>query len=62
LEAGIDTYEDHRMALDFAPAAFRFPGLRINNPQVVTKSYPCFWEHLKASGFELKSEELSVKH
>ncbi len=62
LEAGIDTYEDHRMALAFAPAAFRFPGLRINNPQVVTKSYPCFWEHLKASGFEVKSEELSVKH
>lgn len=57
LEAGIDTYEDHRMALAFAPAALRFNELRINNPQVVTKSYPLFWEDIKAAGFEVKSEE-----
>ena len=57
LEAGIDTYEDHRMALAFAPAALRFDGLRINNPQVVTKSYPQFWKDIKAAGFEVKSEE-----
>lgn len=57
LEAGIDTYEDHRMALAFAPAAMRFEGLLINNPQVVTKSYPQFWEDVKAAGFEVKSEE-----
>lgn len=56
-ETGIDTYEDHRMALAFAPAALRFEGLRINNPQVVTKSYPQFWEDIKAAGFEVKSEE-----
>ena len=55
LEAGIDTYEDHRMALAFAPAALRFDGLRINNPQVVTKSYPQFWNDLKAAGFEVHS-------
>ena len=47
----IDTYEDHRMALAFAPAAFRLPRIRINNPQVVTKSYPAFWEHLNKAGF-----------
>ena len=57
LEAGIDTYEDHRMALAFAPAALHFEGLRINNPQVVTKSYPYFWEDIKAASFEVKSEE-----
>ena len=57
LEAGIDTYEDHRMALAFAPAAMQFEGLLINNPQVVTKSYPQFWEDVKAAGFEVKSEE-----
>ena len=57
LEAGIDTYEDHRMALAFAPAALRIDGLRINQPQVVTKSYPHFWDDLKAAGFEVKSEE-----
>ena len=55
LEAGIDTYEDHRMALAFAPAALCNEGLRINNPQVVTKSYPKFWEDLKAAGFGIKS-------
>lgn len=47
----IDTYEDHRMAMAFAPAAIMFPGLKINNPEVVTKSYPTFWEDLKAAGF-----------
>ncbi len=56
-EAGIDTYEDHRMALAFAPAAFRTGQLRINNPQVVTKSYPKFWEDIKAAGFEVNSEQ-----
>ena len=54
LEAGIDTYEDHRMALAFAPAALRFEGLRINNPQVVTKSYPQFWEDISQAGFQLE--------
>ena len=53
LEAGIDTYEDHRMALAFAPAALRFEGLKINNPQVVTKSYPKFWEDISQAGFQL---------
>ena len=53
IEAGIDTYEDHRMALAFAPAALCFEGLRINNPQVVTKSYPKFWEDLSQAGFQL---------
>ena len=57
LADGIDTYEDHRMALSFAPAALRYAGLRINNPEVVTKSYPHFWEDIKAAGFEVKNEE-----
>ena len=55
LEAGIDTYEDHRMALSFAPAALRFEGVRINNPQVVTKSYPHFWDDLRAAQFSVES-------
>lgn len=49
----IDTYEDHRMAMAFAPAAIKFPGLRINNPQVVTKSYPQFWDDLEHAGFTI---------
>lgn len=50
----IDTYEDHRMAMAFAPAAIKFPGLKINNPEVVSKSYPHFWEDLKQAGFEIR--------
>ncbi len=53
LELGIDTYEDHRMALAFAPYAMKQEGLIINNPQVVTKSYPKFWKDLKSTGFEI---------
>ena len=51
MEAGIDTYEDHRMALAFAPFALKADGLIINNPQVVTKSYPHYWDDLRAAGF-----------
>ena len=43
----IATYDDHRMAMAFAPAALCFEGLTIENPEVVTKSYPGFWEDLK---------------
>ena len=39
----IRTYDDHRMAMAFAPAALKHP-IIIENPQVVTKSYPNFWE------------------
>jgi 3-phosphoshikimate 1-carboxyvinyltransferase len=53
IEGGIDTYEDHRMALSFAPASLCIDGLKMNNPQVVTKSYPHFWEDIKSSGFEV---------
>ena len=54
----IDTYEDHRMAMAFAPAAIKYPGLKINNPEVVSKSYPHYWEDLKKVGFEIiESEE-----
>lgn len=50
----INTYEDHRMALAFAPAACRFPGLRINNPGVVSKSYPHYWDDLRKAGFNIE--------
>lgn len=42
----ISTYDDHRMAMAFAPAALCHEGLTIEHPEVVTKSYPTFWEHL----------------
>ena len=50
----IDTYEDHRMAMAFAPAAIKFPGLRINDPYVVTKSYPQFWDDLEKAGWTIE--------
>lgn len=53
-EPVIDTYEDHRMAMAFAPAAIRFPGLRINNPEVVSKSYPEFWNDLRKAGWKIE--------
>ena len=58
MEEGIDTYDDHRMALAFAPYALVAEGLKINNPHVVTKSYPHYWEDLKQAGFkiEMRSE------
>ncbi|MBC7863541.1 MAG: 3-phosphoshikimate 1-carboxyvinyltransferase, partial [Bacteroidia bacterium] len=50
----IETYEDHRMAMSFAPLAFLYPNLIIKEPKVVEKSYPSFWEDLKMFGFEVK--------
>jgi len=48
----IETYEDHRMAMGFAPLAIKEP-FQINDIDVVNKSYPSFWEDLKLFGFEL---------
>lgn len=40
----INTYKDHRMAMSFAPALLSHPTMQINNPEVVNKSFPTFWE------------------
>ena len=48
----IDTYNDHRMAMAFAPLAIKLP-LKINDAGVVSKSYPSFWEDMKTSGFQV---------
>ena len=50
----IETYHDHRMAMAFAPLALLVP-IRIQDADVVTKSYPGFWEDLEQSGFLLGS-------
>lgn len=47
----ISTYEDHRMAMAFAPASLVLPEVRIDEPQVVSKSYPAYWEDLAKAGF-----------
>jgi 3-phosphoshikimate 1-carboxyvinyltransferase len=43
----IKTYGDHRMAMAFAPLALVLGFIQIENPEVVSKSYPGFWEDLK---------------
>ncbi len=51
----IKTYEDHRMAMAFAPAALvRQHGITIANPEVVSKSYPYYWEDLQKAGFSIE--------
>lgn len=47
----IDTYHDHRMALAFAPIALSNGNITINDPMVITKSYPNFYNDLKKVGF-----------
>jgi 3-phosphoshikimate 1-carboxyvinyltransferase len=49
----IATYNDHRMAMAFAPLALRVT-IFIENAEVVTKSYPDFWEDLKSLGFAME--------
>ncbi len=53
-EVFVATYQDHRMAMAFAPLSLIFPGLVIMSPGVVTKSYPNFWDDLFNMGFRLK--------
>jgi len=48
----IATYQDHRMAMAFAPLALKIP-IIIQNAEVVSKSYPTFWEDLKNFGFQI---------
>ena len=48
----IATYNDHRMAMAFAPLALKTP-IVIEDAEVVSKSYPTFWEDLESIGFKI---------
>src|SRR3569833_493886 len=50
----IDTYDDHRMAMAFAPLALVVPEVEVEDYMVVEKSYPAFWEDLKKVGFSFE--------
>jgi 3-phosphoshikimate 1-carboxyvinyltransferase len=50
---GIQTYDDHRMAMAFAPICCRRKMVRIMDPEVVSKSYPSFWDDIRQVGFRL---------
>ena len=49
----IDTHGDHRIAMAMALAVTRHQGLIIREVDVVSKSYPSFWRHLRAAGFTI---------
>ena len=51
----IATYNDHRMAMAFAPLALKVP-IIIENAEVVSKSYPDFWNDLKSLGYEISKK------
>ncbi len=52
----IKTYHDHRMAMAFAPMALSGYILEIDDPMVVTKSYPDFWNDLEKTGFQVNAQ------
>lgn len=55
--AAIETYDDHRMAMTFAALAMKFDSVMIEDPEVVRKSYPGFWNDLKKTGFTVNESE-----
>jgi 3-phosphoshikimate 1-carboxyvinyltransferase len=52
----INTYDDHRMAMAFAPLTLIIPQVEVEDYMVVEKSYPAFWQDLEKAGFELKGQ------
>ena len=50
----INTYEDHRMAMSLAPACIRCGQIIINDAEVVSKSYPHFWDEMRKAGFTVR--------
>ena len=48
-----ETYDDHRIAMAYAPLSILYNSVTIINPNVVEKSYPNFWDHLKKAGFTI---------
>ena len=58
LESGavVATYNDHRMAMAFAPLALR-TSFSINEAEVVSKSFPDYWDNLKELGFNISNSE-----
>ncbi len=55
--AEIQTYGDHRMAMSFAVAGTKIPGVRILDADVVSKSFPSFWDVVRTLGVSLQTNE-----
>ncbi len=56
----IDTHDDHRIAMAFAPAAVFVPGIVIDRPEVVEKSYPGYWDALSRAGFIVQPADAPI--
>ncbi|MDE6277928.1 MAG: 3-phosphoshikimate 1-carboxyvinyltransferase [Muribaculaceae bacterium] len=56
----VNTYDDHRIAMAFAPAAVFVPGVVIENSGVVDKSYPGFWDALREAGFIVQPADAPI--
>ena len=52
--AEIETYDDHRIAMAFSLVGLKVPGIKIKNPECVSKSFPNYWKTLENLGVELK--------
>lgn len=52
------TYGDHRLAMAFACFGFKFTNVQIQNPEVVSKSYPNFWEDMKKIGLKIEERKI----
>jgi 3-phosphoshikimate 1-carboxyvinyltransferase len=50
----MNTYNDHRIAMTFAPLSLLTGKIKIDNPEVVSKSYPTFWRNLEQLGFVIR--------
>lgn len=59
--ASIETYGDHRMAMSFAIAGTKMPGMKIIDPDVVNKTFPSFWEKLKTLRGGITEEKKSFE-
>jgi 3-phosphoshikimate 1-carboxyvinyltransferase len=51
--SAFQSHNDHRMAMCLAPLALKFGKIEIENPEVIKKSYPEFWDDLRKVGFEI---------
>lgn len=52
-----DTYDDHRMAMSLALMSCRIKGIRMRDHEVVSKSFPTYWDYLDELGFQITESE-----
>ncbi len=57
VDARIDTFADHRIAMSFALAGLKIPGIKIENPACVAKTYPAYWDMLASLGVSFERQE-----